>query len=34
VPIEYTVRQDFSGAAYVLKGGVLEAIVRHGLFIA
>jgi len=32
VPIEHTLSQDFSGAAYVLKNGVIEAIVRHGLF--
>ncbi len=33
VPIEHTLGQDFSGASYKLQWGVLEAIVRHGLFI-
>lgn len=34
VPIEHTLGQDFQAAAHVLHGGVLEAIVKHGLFIA
>ncbi len=33
VPIEHTLGQDFSAAACKLQWGVLEAIVRHGLFI-
>jgi hypothetical protein len=33
VPIEHTLGQDFQAAAHILKGGVLEAIVTHGLFI-
>lgn len=33
VPIEHTLGQDFQAAAYVLHGGVLEAIGKHGLFI-
>ncbi len=34
LPIEHTRHQDFSAAAHVLPGGVLEALFRHGLFIA
>lgn len=34
VPIEHTLGHDFQAAAHVLHGGVLEAITKHGLFIA
>jgi hypothetical protein len=33
VPIEHTLGQDFRAAAHLLKGGVLEAIGKYGLFI-
>lgn len=33
VPIEFTLGQDFHAAAHVLKGGIPEAIGKHGLFI-
>jgi hypothetical protein len=33
VPIEHTLGQDFHAAAHILKGGILEAIAKHGLFI-
>lgn len=34
VPLEFTRNQDFQGAAHVLHGGMLEAVLRHGLFLA
>lgn len=34
VPLEFTRNQDFQGAAHVLHGGMIEAILRHGLFVA
>lgn len=33
LPIEHTQHQDFSAAAHVLPGGVLDALFVHGLFI-
>lgn len=33
VPFEHTLSQNFEAAAHILKGGILEAIGKHGLFI-
>ena len=33
LPIEFTCSQDFTAAAHVLPGGVLDAVLKHGLFI-
>ncbi|MCF6287273.1 MAG: HAD hydrolase-like protein [Candidatus Hydrogenedentes bacterium] len=33
VPIEFTMGQDFSAAAHILPGGVLDAVLGEGLFL-